>query len=230
MNEILKQPYMIVTFRNELSHRDLPLFRGAVLSKVSADSVLFHNHLGNGFRYSYPLIQYKIIRGCAAIVCIGEGTMDIARLFQSRVFDFRIGDRDEHFEIESVYGNVCVLQVWNDLFKYKISGWLPFNSENFSRYMNLDSMVEKTQMLEGILAANILSMLKGLGKYVDSEVKCMISDIRSSRIYHYKNVKMQGFDVVFLSNVFIPDFFGLGKGTSLGFGVVRQIADTKKYE
>lgn len=226
MSVVTKIPYLTVTFRNAMSHRDIHLFRGAVLSKVPSDFVLFHNHVSDGFRYSYPLIQYKVVKGHAAIVCIGEGTEEIARLFQSQDFNFRLGDREELFEVDSVYGSTCVLQIWDNLFKYKISGWLPLNSENYARYMKLEGVIERTQMLEDIMKANILSMLKGLGKHVDSEVKCRIIDIHSSRIYHFKNVMMQGFDVDFSSNVFIPNYFGLGKGTSLGFGVVKQNSNT----
>ena len=223
MEELLKIPYLTVIFRNELNHREVPLFRGAVLSKVPPECILFHNHIDNGFRYSYPLIQYKVIKGKAAIVCIGEGTEEIASLFRSQDFQFKIGERDETFEVDSITANLCILQVWDDRFKYKISGYLPLNSANYAKFNELDGMIEKVQMLEGLLTANLLSMLKGLGKHVEKNIECRITNLFASRTYLYKGVKMQGFDLDFTSNVLIPSYFSLGKGASLGFGVVKQV-------
>lgn len=62
---------LVVTFANDLPAHDLSLFRGAVISTVGQEHVLFHNHQGDKLRYSYPLVQYKRIGGKAALVCLG---------------------------------------------------------------------------------------------------------------------------------------------------------------
>ena len=77
MADITKIPYITIVFENHLMHRELPLFRGAIISKVPEKYVLFHNHLKGSFRFAYPLIQYKIIEGKAALFCIGDGTDEI---------------------------------------------------------------------------------------------------------------------------------------------------------
>ena len=72
---------LCVRFQNELRPDEIEMFRGAVLSKLQqSTSILFHNHLGNGYRYSYPLIQYKCLDKKAAIVCLEEGTEVIGEL------------------------------------------------------------------------------------------------------------------------------------------------------
>lgn len=64
-------------------------------------------------------------------------------------------------------------------------------------------------------------MLKGLGIFIDSEVKCSIQDILDIRVEEANhNVKLLAFDIKFKTNVMLPEFIGLGKQTSLGYGTL----------
>ena len=47
-------------------------------------------------------------------------------------------------------------------------------------------------------------------------------DIEMMGQYKFKNVNMLGFDVVFSTNVSLPQYVGLGKGVSLGFGMITN--------
>jgi hypothetical protein len=118
-----------------------------------------------------------------------------------------------------------LLQPWEDTFTYTITRWLPFNSENYAKYKQLNGMVERVQMLEQLLVGNILSMCTGLGVHMDSEVKCTITQILNEDVYIYKGVKMQGYSIAFSSNIYLPHSIGLGKGVSHGFGVVEKIIE-----
>lgn len=47
-----------INFLNAIGVHEIPQFRGAVISTVGRDNnLLFHNHKGDGFRYSYPNIS-----------------------------------------------------------------------------------------------------------------------------------------------------------------------------
>ena len=61
---------LTVTFDTDISYKEIPLFRGAVLKSMGDKAnLLYHNHTGaETFRYSYPLIQYKRLGGKASIV------------------------------------------------------------------------------------------------------------------------------------------------------------------
>ena len=52
-----------------------------------------------------------------------------------------------------------------------------------------------------------------------------ITQVLGTKTYRYKNVKLQGFDLVFKTNVSLPDYIGLGKSVSQGFGTICR---TKK--
>jgi hypothetical protein len=178
----------------------------------------------DGLRYSYPLIQYKRIGGKAALVCIGEGVESIGEFFSSCDFDLQIGNREpEHFEIDQIDAKQMVVQAWDDTFRYTLRKWLPFNSDNYREYQQMEGLAARAEFLQRILVGNILSMCKGLDIYLEREVKCEILHLEEPRAIKYKGVKMQSFDVEFRTNVSLPDFCGLGKGTSLGMGMVKMM-------
>lgn len=111
----------------------------------------------------------------------------------------------------------------NDIrFIYKLSRWLPLNQDNYELFSSLESLQEKCAFLERLLVGNILSFAKGVGIFFDSEVEASIVDIEMMGQYKFKNVNMLGFDVVFSTNVSLPQYVGLGKGVSLGFGMITN--------
>ena len=86
---------MLVTFKNKLSFREVPLFRGALLNKAQGDNTLFHDHIGDKFRYSYPLVQYRTVDGYAAVFCLNEGINAVENIFgDTNQMEVRIGRRN----------------------------------------------------------------------------------------------------------------------------------------
>lgn len=217
---------LVVLLDKEISLKEIPYFRGCVVHSMEDANILFHNHWGDEqLRYRYPLIQYKRIGGKAAIVCVGEGTEVIGEFFSQTDFHFMVGERVVDMEIDHIDAKRTILQVWDSDFRYTLRKWLPLSSDNYRTYQSLEGIVEQCAFLQNILIGNILSFCKGVGITIEQEIKCVITQIMETRTYAYKGVKMQGFDVEFKSNVSLPDYIGLGKGVSLGFGMV-----VRKYE
>jgi hypothetical protein len=93
-----------------------------------------------------------------------------------------------HLEIKDINANECLIQIWQDMFSYRINQWIPLNHNNYMKYKDIDGIVDKYAMLEGILTGNILSFAKGVGIYFDQKVVCKITDISASRLTRYKGV------------------------------------------
>ena len=223
MNTIMHQiKTLIVKFSPELAKYEVPLFRGAVIA-ASGGSQLFHNHDGDNYRYAYPLIQYKRIHKNPAIFCVGLGVESIGELFSNGNFQF--GERTVDMEIVSIKAYKTNVQLWQNEFKYYLENWLPLNSENYKKYAQLETMAEKIALLEQILKGNILSFLKTMDIFIEDELVCHITDISSSHIEHYKQLKLMSFNLKFSSNISLPYLMGLGKNASLGFGVVKEQRD-----
>ena len=227
MDKIKRIPTLVICFKNPIALYELPFFRGAIISKVPREMVLFHNHIENGFRYRYPLIQYKRIGGNASIVCIGEGTDEIGQFFAGADLDICIGERPVQLQVEDVRATRTLVQTWENTFTYSCRKWLPLNQENYDKYMQLDGLMERIIFLQKILIGNILSMCTGLGIHIENNVTCEITYLSDMSIYKYKDIKMVGFDLQFKSNISLPNYIGLGKGVSLGFGVIHQLNNNK---
>ena len=210
---------LIVKFDGEILDREIPQFRGAVIAAAEGN-ILFHNHQGDGYRYSYPLIQYKKIGGNPSIVCIGAGVESIGKLFENGNFTFDIGGNVREMEIVSVKANKTNVQLWESEFKYSLRHWLALNPENYKIYNSLTSMADKVALLEKILKGNILSFLKGMDIFIDGELECSISKLSNPYVLRYKKVGLTAFNVDFVSNLSIPTLIGLGKNAALGFGVL----------
>lgn len=214
-----------ILFDTIISYEEITFFRGAVLNCLGDKAnLLYHNHIGvNGFRYSYPLIQYKRIRGKAAIVCIEEGIDVIFSLLASDSFQFQLGYRKVEMFIEEVKANETYIKCMDHMKQYKLVNWLPLNSDNYIQYQSMDSLADKIKKLEEILTSNILSMLKGIDIILESTLIVNVQEITNKKIIKYKGIKLMAFDVVFKTNIGLPYNIGIGKSASVGYGVIAKI-------
>lgn len=121
---------LIVKFKNQLTHDEVKYFRGAVIRNLSDKNVLFHNHEEEGLRYAYPLIQYKRMQNCAAIVCLNEGTEVIGNFFSTYQPHFMIGNHPVEMKIDKlnpVFSTIA--QTDNQTMTYQLTRWLPLNGK-----------------------------------------------------------------------------------------------------
>lgn len=222
---------LTIRFNNEISAGEISLFRGAVNAAMGGEAnILFHNHRDDSFRYSYPLIQYKRIGKQAAIICISSGTDVIGQFLAADSEVMMLGDREIRLEIDSIVPRQIMVQTWNSKFTYNLKRWLPLNSENYRTYQCLDSLTEKIELLEKILTGNLLSLAKGLEIKVTEQIFVKIKKIEEPYLLRNKNVKLMAFDLEFVTNMSIPNFVGLGKNASIGFGTVTQKTEKHRKE
>lgn len=214
----VKVRYLLLTLSTRINTSQLEALRGAII-ELSGNDMLYHNHKGSGFAYRYPLVQYKRIGGHGAMLVIGEAVETVGKLLNVDNPQLRIGAEHVPYEIERVLPGNMIVQVWNTQFSYYLNHWLPLNKENYEKYLSLSSVADKARLLEQVLTGNVLSMCKGLGVHLSEKVECVITQLSQPSKVRYKGTYMMEFDVEFDCNVSVPDYFGLGKGVSLGHGV-----------
>ncbi len=220
---------LTVFFDTEIRFCEIPLFRGAVLKSLGDKAnLLYHNHMSdNTYRYSYPLVQYKCMNGRAVIVCVEEAVDLIGQLLVESQGSMMIGERVEKCQVTRILPARLLIQTWEQPFKYHISRWLPLNAKNYQVFKNIEGVVERVSFLENILKGNLLSMLKGLGIYLEQELIVKITQISDPYLLQNKGVKLMAFNADFSSNLTIPNNTGVGKNASIGFGVVHLEKETK---
>lgn len=222
--------YLSIRYANELNSREIPFFRSAVIEKTKRKASLFHNHKDDKqYHYRYPLIQYKLAKDKASIICINEGTDDIHQLLQQRDMRLRIGKQVQDFKIEDLQLNYQTLTSGTAMQSYKIRNWMAFNQQHHQRFKELEGdQAAQTQLLADILRGNLLSFAKGIKWYVEDRIVVEIDRVYSSRIQPFKGNKVLTFDLLFRTNMALPNWIGLGKGVSVGFGVVFGVKKNRK--
>lgn len=222
---------LTIKFNTPLQRTEIPLFRGAIIAAIPSNNILFHNHSDNGFRYRYPLIQYKRIGGKAAIVCIGDGVEAIGELLVAESNGkMRIGEKEEIFSVSRVNALQTNVQCWECIFEYRIRDWLPLNESNYKIFCEEESLTNRIKKLENILIGNILSFAKGINLHFEKQIEVSIKTIDNIRKVKYKRVSLQCMDISFKTNISLPNFIGLGKHASVGFGIITKVKSKDNHQ
>jgi hypothetical protein len=224
-----KVRFLQISFDQPIQAYEVAYFRAAIIEKTKRESDLFHNHLEDEkFIYRYPLIQYKIKDKKPTLVCLKEATDDIHYLLKQKDFKFRIGKETINFEIEDVRLKYEYMQTWDSDFTYNIHNWLALNQVHYKQYKKLDGLVEKYRFLEEILEKHLRLFMNEMNANETIPLTVKILDMKGEKFIEYKGVFHLCFSINMKTNLTIPDYIGLGKGVSIGFGIVKKIMDRAK--
>ena len=110
---------------------------------------------------------------------------------------------------------------------YLLFGYTPFRSQAYNTYQQTRSLAEKNELL----AKHLADHLQTLAVRLAFPRKCVLQ-LNSLRIRKEKRVRIGGilqlsFDLEFTTNLFIPEYLGLGRGAAQGLGVIR-LARTRR--
>lgn len=223
----MKLPILIVQFSNEITPQEIQFFRGAVIASLNEKDILFHNHTENGVVYRYPRIQYKRIHKKAAIVCVKEGIKSIGELFCAGDYKYKIGEREVDMRIESINTYHTDIDFCDEPRRYRLLNWLPLNSENYKEFLTIDGLTQRITFLEEKLIGNLLSFFTEMDFRAEQQIELHITDITGQRLAHYKGVKLMAFDIEFKVNLTLPQYIGLGKSASIGFGTLTKVTEKR---
>ena len=192
--------------------------RGFFATKFNEYSLL-HQHNADKFIYQYPMVQYKMIDRMPTVIGINEGAEVLKEIYDEyekitiNGNEYAVVERGITYKKED-FG------VSEKLIKYEfITPWFALNQENFRKYLSFGKE-QQAELLNKNLIGNILSMSKSLGYQVPEKIKCHIE--LKSRSSSLKGNEIIAFKGSFITNFLIPDYFGLGKSVSRGFGTVKR--------
>jgi hypothetical protein len=201
---------------------DASKLRGYIGRRFKEYSIL-HNHTGTGVLNVYPKVQYRVLEGVPMMVGLGKEARRVLIEVTEEIEALKLGRSEYTVKGTRIFSSNDDVRPTKGMVQYRFSSpWLAFNSQNYRRYMELRDWKEKKEMLGRILVGNILSMCKGLGVVVRKRLSAHTHvDPMGVR---YKGINVIGLTGEFRTNFLIPDFLGLGKGVSQGFGVVKNEA------
>lgn len=219
----MKYNIINLTLKTDLKLTATPTKVRGFIGNEYKDYPILHNHYSNDkFLYTYPYVQYKIINGDIIIIGIDEG----AQLIKKIAPELSTLSLDKEYKITEklIHEKEFDIKPTSEEKHYKfITPWLGLNQKNYQKYTNSTSWKDKKEILNKILVGNLLSMSKGLGIIVNKRL--YVKTHFDEKIVTYKCVKMNAFTGEFKVHYDMPDYFGLGKGVSQGFGCIKQIND-----
>lgn len=225
-----KLRYFHVTFNTQLEPWKIPLFRGAIIQKVGVENEWYHNHKNKGedsnkpiFHYRYPLIQYKVNhKKQPMIVCLQENVEEYKLFFQNWDWNIELKGEKKEMSIEGMKLREYELKIHDQVFLYQISNWIALNQENHQTYKSMPSLIQRILFLEAKLVGHILAFATGVDWQIKEKLKVEITHLTAMKTATFKGKRMETFSVNFSCNAFLPSNIGLGKGSSMGFGVVKR--------
>lgn len=215
-------PQTIIRFPEiKLQTRDAHKLRGYFGNLFKEKSVLLHNHLGSGeFRYAYPQVQYKVIDQTPTLVGIQKGAELLTELFL-KIGELKIGEsvypvHQKNIEARQIEPGASVAP---KTYRFETL-WMALNQKNHDRYSDANPL-EKEKLLEKILVGNCLSFFKAIDLFVEIQLEARASLVEKET--RFKNNRMIAFDGMFEINANLPDWIGIGKQVSRGFGTIVKV-------
>ncbi|MEN0005358.1 MAG: CRISPR-associated endonuclease Cas6 [Bacteroidota bacterium] len=213
------QPILHLIFEQAIAPKDLSLFSTTLLSQWSDAGEL--PSLRRDRSAGYPNIQFKVRHyfGHCRPMLFAMG-MEAQFLFDAlqagyttlpaaiadmRLLQLRLGTRKHFFDYQ--------------LFNYKA-----LNATYAKQYALLTNQPSQVAFLHSCLQQHLGSLLEGLGM-VPSGILLRDIRLRRRKCIRWKGRSEYGFDLQFTTNVFLPEYIGVGRDVRCGFGVVRRGED-----
>ncbi len=215
--------YLHLVFDLPMQPQEIPAFRGAMIEKLGNVEDLLHNHSEEGHIHRYPLIQYKCVRGKAALIGLNEGAEALQALFADPDRNIRFRDQRQALHIDDLQMNRFALRTWNKRFHYRIHNWIALQEQALADYNQTDSIAKRAMLLERRLQNAVVSLAKGLGWAASEPIDVSLTHYWEPHKVRFKGLHFLAFNAEFHTNVFLPDHIGLGKAGAFGFGTVHPI-------
>jgi hypothetical protein len=200
---------------------DAAKLRGFFATRFTEYALLHHHVDVDKLLYTYPRIQYKIVNGAALVLGIEEGA-EVLKEIYDKYNELTLGESVYAIVERGIMITEVDFGIVPEIVSYEfVTPWLALSQQNYQRYV--DSMrQERRELLRRTLIGNILSASKGLEYVVLEEIKLELGRLRRLKC-EVKGTPFIGFLGEFMVNFAIPDYFGLGKSVSRGFGTVRRL-------
>ena len=198
----------------------------AYLAGVLTEFTLSHSENSPAFLHRYPAVQCKMIKNTIVVVGISQGVdvLEYISRGEKKISPGKnacsIVGRDTAVR-EEQFGISDVLTTYEFL-----TPWLGLNQQNTKKFYDLTGKPERDAFLEKMLCEGLRTLAKSLDYKAPVPVTCE-EKVRFRKDW-IDNKSVMVFVGKFRTNLMIPDYLGMGRSVSLGFGTIRQIHDISK--
>jgi len=203
---------------------EIPALRRFINLFIGAENDLFHNHQSyEKLHYRYPLVQYKSAGGKATLLGLTEkGTEALHALLQHPQFRSQcIEWIGEQFALTEETTDTLLLHTVTAN-TYHLSNYIALNANNLQDWIEHPSLPARAALLERCIVGHILkfaSAIKWLLPPKSLQVELLDFKFHNTRAFENNFL---AFEVIFRTNITLPEGIGLGKAVSHGFGIVTS--------
>jgi hypothetical protein len=165
-----------------------------------------------------------MINGAPMVIGINDGAEVLQQVYD-KYDEIKLGDEVYEIVERSISVKNQEFGLSDKIYSYEFATpWLALNQVNYMKYYSLKDGGERLEFLRKTLTGNLLSMSKSLDYRVPDKIKCDVQvNIKKRRL---KDVNVMTFIGRFQANFIIPEYLGLGKSVSRGFGAVVMKNDS----
>jgi len=178
------------------------------------------NNDGKAYAYFYPRVQYKVIRGGPIIAAVNEGCQLLWSLYDN-LDQLNAVQPDWKIVEKRLIDRKAPMGLTRDFVKYRfLTPWLALPEEAFKKYLLMDEEARQKMVIKS-LEGHIRSIADSLGCPLDGELRIKMN-IKANYIFQ-REIHVAGLFGSFLVNFEMPNFLGIGKSVSRGFGTIKQL-------
>ena len=180
----------------------------------------FHQHKGNQLIYRHPLIQYNIIKKSALIMGLKEGAYLLKAI--PKLTHLELYHKNYAVSEQRLFTSAISFGLTSSTINYRFgTPWIGLNQRNYAEYLRIKHNRNLVNdLLCRILIGNIISMCKAIRYVAGSKIKAVLDLKESGKVKIKQGIEMIAFEGKFELNFKIPDFWGIGKSSSRGYGTV----------
>jgi len=205
---------------------DISAFRSCIADIAGREHEIFHNH-DNAIEHSghhhwgYPLVQYAVRRGQAAIIGLGEGADAIQQLlipklpgqlqFAGRchwLAGLRLDEQRHRWEL---------LETPQE---YGLLGWVALNHDNYVEWKAAEEAGKRKAVLERALTGQLKVAAKAAGLENLSPVKGELLRVDNQKRVAWHGTYLIRFHALISSTLALPIGIGIGRSAAFGYGEV----------
>ncbi len=206
-----------------ITPRETPKLRGYIGNFFQKYDIIHNHNVQSGKPiYRYPLVQFKVVNRVSTIIAVTEKGLEIFYEIFLKLNEIDLGNRkiplnEKEIEVEEVqFGDS------DNRVRYEFnSPWIGLNQKNYLKFRSLENYKQRRKLLSGVLIGNVLSMAKYLDYTVKNRLEASL-DLYPCDV-NFKGKQLMGFLGRFELNFVIPQYLGIGKSVSRGFGVLKRV-------
>lgn len=208
---------------------DIPAFRSCIAGIAGHEHEIFHNHDNavegaDNRHWGYPLVQYAVRRGQAAVVGLGEGAGAIQQLlipklpgqlqFAGRIHwltGLQMNEQHHRWEL---------LETPQE---YGLFGWIALNPENYAAWKAAAEPIGRKAVLERALTGQLRAVAKAAGFTALAPIQGEVVRVDNQKRVAWHGTHLVRFHALIRSTLALPVGVGIGRSVAFGYGEILPV-------